>query len=253
MKDIFWLAIFSFLFFRFVIDICRYFSSKNDSENEDEPEDENKFSSQSVKTGKAGESAVSSVLAAYCRRSGSHYFDNITLPFDDGTTQIDHILVTKKGILVIETKNWSGYIYGKAEDATWTQVLPSGKNIYQNPIRQNYKHWLAICSLLDFLPLYCIQEVVVFTGKALFKADIPDGVLFIDELEKFLDIINFDNLTDDDIFRSVGRIECSRFERSHETDRKHQEYLKRTFGHSHVYMDKEYIRRRNYRYKNFRS
>lgn len=203
--------------------------------------------------GKTGEFAVSSVLAAYCSSSGAHYFDNITLPFDDGTTQIDHVLVTKKGILVIETKHWSGSIYGKAEDATWTQVLSSGKNIYQNPIRQNYKHWLAICSLLDFLPQYCIQEIVVFTGNAIFKTDIPDGVVFIDELEDVLEFISFCRISDDDIHRVVGRIECNRFERSEQTDLAHKEYLNRTFGNSPIYMGREYIRRRNYRYKNFRS
>jgi hypothetical protein len=204
-------------------------------------------SSSAEYAGKIGESAVSSVLTGYCRRSNAHFFDNVTLPVDDGTTQIDHILVTKKGVLVIETKNWSGYIYGKAEDATWTQVLSSGKNVYQNPIRQNYKHYLAICSLLDFLPQYCIQEIVVFTGKAIFKTDIPDGVVFIDELEDVLEFIDFGNLSDDDIHRSVGRIECNRFERSHQTDRIHQEYLKRNFGNSPIHINGEYIRRRNYR------
>ena len=35
------------------------------------------------------------------------------LPADDGgTTQIDHILVSKYGIFVIETKNRKGWIFG---------------------------------------------------------------------------------------------------------------------------------------------
>ncbi len=203
-----------------------------------------KRNSPPVYFGKTGESAVSSVLAAYCRSSGAHYFDNITLPFDDGTTQIDHVLVTKKGILVIETKHWSGSIYGKAEDANWTQIVPSGKKIYQNPIRQNYKHWLAICSLLDFLPQYCIQEVVVFTGNAVFKTDIPDGIVFIDELEDVLEFIDFCRILDDDIYRAVGRIECSRLERSEQTDKDHREYLNRTFG-SQTFHSRYYYRKKN--------
>lgn len=241
--------VFAILFWAFIVYLVYIYIRKGKKFSYGVPR---KRLSPSERIGKIGESAVSSVLTEYCRRSGAHYFDNITLPFDDGTTQIDHVLVTKKGVLVIETKNWAGSIYAKAEDQKWTQVLSSGKNIFQNPIRQNYKHWLAICSLLDFLPQHCIQEVVVFTGNAKFKTGIPDGVLFIDELEEFLDLFDFGTLSNDDIHRSVGRIECNRLERSEQTDLDHRDYLNRTFGNSPIHMDGEYIRRkRYYRYRNW--
>ena len=37
---------------------------------------------------------------------------NVTLPTDDGTTQVDHIVVSKFGIFVVETKNMKGWIFG---------------------------------------------------------------------------------------------------------------------------------------------
>ncbi len=39
-----------------------------------------------------------------------HYtlFKNVTLPTEDGTTQIDHIIVSRYGVFVIETKNMKG-------------------------------------------------------------------------------------------------------------------------------------------------
>ena len=52
-----------------------------------------------------------------------HLMNNITLPFKDGTTQIDHILVSRYGIFVIETKHYKGWIFGDENSKNWTQVL----------------------------------------------------------------------------------------------------------------------------------
>lgn len=182
--------------------------------------------------GKQGECAVSSVLSAYCSHSGGYFFDNVTMNFADGTTQIDHVLLTKKGILIIETKNYSGWISAKTDDEKWTQTVGKIKNIFQNPLRQNYKHWLAVQTLLNFLPKGIIQDIVIFTGNAEFKMTTPEGVLFLDELEEFLERINFGYIADDEFQRAIGLIEYARLERSEDTDRKHQEFLNRTFGGS---------------------
>ena len=58
---------------------------------------------------------------------------------DEKTSQIDHILINKKGIFVIETKNYSGRIYGQENQLEWTQVLNYGKvkNKLYNPVKQN--------------------------------------------------------------------------------------------------------------------
>ena len=48
---------------------------------------------------------------------------NITLPTDDGSTQIDHIIVSEFGIFVIETKNMKGWIFGSENQKTWTQKI----------------------------------------------------------------------------------------------------------------------------------
>jgi hypothetical protein len=180
--------------------------------------------------GKQGEDAVNAVLEEYCRHSGAYLLDNITMKFKDGTTQIDHILLTKKGILVIETKNYSGWIFAETEDSTWTQVTGQNKNTFQNPLRQNYKHWLAVQSVLPFLPQEIMQSIVVFTGNAQFKTDIPEGVLFLDELKDFLDIFDFGRITAAKLKRSVTSIQKVMLEQSTETDQKHIAYLKKKFS-----------------------
>ena len=55
-------------------------------------------------------------------------------------TQIDHIVISQWGIFVIETKTYSGWVFGDAKSAQWTVSHFRRKDRFQNPLRQNYKH-----------------------------------------------------------------------------------------------------------------
>jgi len=91
--------------------------------------------------GKFGEIRVNRILQNRLGREQYRLFKNVTLPTKDGTTQVDHILVSVFGVFVIETKNMGGWIFGKPEEEKWTQKFPWNKGIpFQNPRRQNYKH-----------------------------------------------------------------------------------------------------------------
>ena len=100
---------------------------------------------------------------------------NLTLPAQDGTTQIDHVVVSRFGIFVIETKNMKGWIFGKASQAKWTQQIYRGKNRFQNPVRQNYKHVKAIEDALGIAEEQ-IYNLVVFVGSAEPKTEMPENV-----------------------------------------------------------------------------
>ena len=67
-----------------------------------------------------------------------HLLNHVTLRLEDGTTQIDHVLVSRFGIFVIETKDYKGWIFAGAGDRYWTQVLYRTKFRFQNPLRQNH-------------------------------------------------------------------------------------------------------------------
>ena len=60
--------------------------------------------------------------------------DDIILPSPNGTTQIDHVLVSTFGIFVIETKNMQGWIFGGEKDGTWCQSIYGHKTRFQNPL-----------------------------------------------------------------------------------------------------------------------
>jgi restriction system protein len=143
------------------------------------------------------------------KRLPSEYqiINDVTLPTDTGTTQIDHIVVSPYGVFVIETKNYAGAIYGSEKQAQWTQALNKhSKHRFQNPLRQNYKHTQTLKSALNLSDDY-IFSVIVFAGNCVFKTEMPenvtkqgdwvryiqtkkDRVLSIDEVEAAIDIIN---------------------------------------------------------------
>src|SRR5512142_2488934 len=64
--------------------------------------------------------------------------DNVIVPSSNGTTQIDHVIISKYGIFVIETKNMHGWIFGNTNDDRWTESIFGTKHQFQNPLRQNY-------------------------------------------------------------------------------------------------------------------
>ena len=91
--------------------------------------------------GTCGEAIISILLRLSLNRRKYHIIDNVTLKTPDGTTQIDHIVVSRKGVFVIETKNMSGWIFGSEKQVEWTQSFPSKRKYkFKNPIHQNYKH-----------------------------------------------------------------------------------------------------------------
>jgi hypothetical protein len=152
--------------------------------------------------------------------------NNVTLETQQGTTQIDHILVADTGLFVIETKHYSGWIFGRATDPQWTQVIYNKKSRFQNPIRQNYGHVKALQALLSLSP-DAFVPVVVFTGEAVFKSDLGPTVLKLPELIACLSAerpILFDEQA---MACLAGRIEMARMRRSLETDEYHLNYVRR--------------------------
>ena len=84
-------------------------------------------------------------LKGYCKS-----LHNIYVPYKGRTSEIDVLLVNKKGIFVIESKNYSGWIFGNEQQRHWTQCLPNKeKNKFYNPIMQNATHINALSQYLD--------------------------------------------------------------------------------------------------------
>ena len=71
-----------------------------------------------------GERAVSKGLSRFDPVTYQTFHD-LYLPRPDGqgSTQLDHIVVSPFGIFVIETKNYRGWIFGSEKQGHWTQQI----------------------------------------------------------------------------------------------------------------------------------
>lgn len=130
-----------------------------------------------------------------------YVINNLIVADENGhTSQIDHIVINRGGIYVIETKNYSGRIYGSEHDKEWTQVLKFGKVKYKhyNPLRQNATHIYRLSEKLNTKEnfhsvIIFIQENIkyikapgVITPWGLKKAITPnDVVLTPGEMENY--------------------------------------------------------------------
>jgi hypothetical protein len=177
-----------------------------------------------------GEALVRKAIQNTCLGSSWHLLNNVTLPTPDGTTQIDHILLSRYGIFVIETKDYSGWIFGDAKSSQWTQVLYKQKFRFQNPLRQNYKHVKAVQVLLDLLPKEQIEGAVIFTGNAEFKTTRPEGIYWLNEFTAVLSTLKAEIISENRLQFCVGRLECQRLSLTKKTDVEHQQNLSKRFG-----------------------
>jgi hypothetical protein len=135
--------------------------------------------------GARGERRVNSILDRQLPSKEYKVFHDVTLHTSQGPTQIDHIVVSRYGVFVVETKNYTGWIFGDAKSKQWTQTIYGYKSRFQNPLRQNFKHTKAVESFLSLSPRY-VHSVVVFVGDAEFKTDLPDNVTHLRELCSFI-------------------------------------------------------------------
>lgn len=101
---------------------------------------------------------------------------NLIIPSQNGTSQIDHLLVSEFGVFIIETKYRTGWIFGSKEQSTWTQTVYRRKYPFQNPLRQTYRQKKVLSEFLG-IPDYKIHTVVYFVGNCRFKTRMPQNVI----------------------------------------------------------------------------
>jgi hypothetical protein len=125
--------------------------------------------------GSYGEYKVRKAIKKIEASSSGKYkaFHNLYIPKQDGTTsQIDHIILSDQGLFVIETKNYSGWIFGDETSKYWMQVIYKRKEKFLNPILQNKGHIKALRNWLgEAFSHIPIHSVVVFLPKAKFKSN----------------------------------------------------------------------------------
>ena len=153
-------------------------------------------------------------------------FQNVTLKTRDGTTQIDHVIVSRYGVFCIETKNMTGWIFGNADNRQWTQKIYRQSYRFQNPLRQNYKHVRALESLLG-LARGRVHSVVVFAGGATLKTAMPENVTYALGFPRYVKSFTKVVFSPFEVVRLCETIESGRLEPTWKTHRAHVRIVKK--------------------------
>ena len=114
---------------------------------------------------------------------GGVLMNNVFLKTGRGSTQIDHLLLCKWGLYVIETKSHNGRIL--VEDREWTQIYGEKVIRFHSPVRQNKSHVNALRSVLDGkrgIPRVNVMGLVVFTSRRVSFSRQVKGVVRLSEL-----------------------------------------------------------------------
>src|SRR5690606_24310916 len=143
------------------------------------------------------------IFLKFLNKKDYRVVNNLTLYGAGYKSQIDHVVVSKFGIFVIETKNYKGWILGGEHSQYWTQVIFKRKEKLYNPIRQNFGHIKALKFHLSGYPFIKYIPIVVFTNRATLKVKTSSDVIYtyrlIRTMKKYDEVI-LSETTRDDIY-----------------------------------------------------
>ncbi len=178
-------------------------------------------------TGWLGE--LKTVFAQKLFLQSSDYIDlnNVTIRARRGTTQIDHVIISRYGVFVVETKNMSGWIFGREHDPFWTKTNKGNKLRFQNPLHQNEGHIRAL-SQLARIPPERMHSIVVFRGDCSLRTPMPPNVLtggYITYVKNKRQVL----FTEAEVKRIEATIKAEMLPKTRATRLKHVDHLNQRF------------------------
>ncbi len=162
--------------------------------------------------GARGEQAVHDILRQSLPSSDYAVLRDVMLRSEDGVVQIDHVVVSRFGIFVIETIDLDGWIFGSGKDSHWILSLDDSRTEFPNPLWANRPRIQALQTLLG-LRATKFHSLVVFAGKVQFRNPMPVNVMLLERLVAFVQVRNTPSLSLEEAARADQAIETHRLER----------------------------------------
>lgn len=182
---------------------------------------------QSKRIGNIGEDKVNGVLNGLPSCNFKAY-PNVMLKTGGGTTQIDHIVVSRRGIFVIETKNYKGRIFGDPISKYWTQCLYGKggtitKNKFYSPYKQNQGH---LRNVIKSLGTNSLCGVICFANEDVDLSGVScESVVLITNLYNLIEnIYSYAPIADYDFYSMCDKLESTNIQSSY-FERRHKKYV----------------------------
>ncbi len=98
---------------------------------------------------------------------------------DEGEIQIDHLVLTAQGLLVIDVKDVTGAVFGSDKMQDWTVIAEDRRYTFPNPQPALYDRIAAVRQIVRQVP---VAGRILFLDGASFTKGVPDLVATLDEL-----------------------------------------------------------------------
>ncbi|HET6630390.1 MAG TPA: nuclease-related domain-containing protein [Woeseiaceae bacterium] len=106
--------------------------------------------------------------------------DGLVLPnVDEGEIQIDHLLLTSSGLLIVDVKEVSGNVFGSDKMQDWTVINSERRFTFANPQPALFDRVAAVREIVRQVP---VAGRILFLDGAAFTKGVPSLVCTIDEL-----------------------------------------------------------------------
>jgi hypothetical protein len=113
-----------------------------------------------------------------------------------GEIHIEHLLLTVRGILVVNVKPYVGVVFASDRMDQWTAIGPKGRSVFPNPLSALYDRVAAVRQLVRDIE---VAGFVVFPTLADFSKGRPDDVRLPEDL-----LADYARNDDDDPDRVTG-------------------------------------------------
>jgi hypothetical protein len=114
--------------------------------------------------------------------SSDKIFHDLFIEKKDGTySQIDIVVLTEVGFVVIEVKDFSGWIFGFGNNEKWVHILGKMKYPFYNPVFQNDGHIRNLKNKISKSDNISFYSLIVFYGNCELKkiSNIPNTTFVI--------------------------------------------------------------------------
>ena len=158
------------------------------------------------------------IAEALLDRETYRQLHDVMLETKDGPVRIDHVIVSRFGVFVVEAMDMRGEILGRAFDPEWMQTDGGERVKFQNPLRPNYNRKLALDALLR-IGEHKIFSVISFTDRSRFQVEMPDNVTRGKDFVKYIKSKDAVLINDSQLQGIVDTIQGARLKRPPAADK----------------------------------
>jgi hypothetical protein len=109
------------------------------------------------------------------------HIEELVIPSaDEGEIQIDHLLLTSQGLLILEIKDVQGTVFGSDKMQDWAVIAEDRRYTFSNPQPALYDRIAAVRQIVREVP---VAGRILFLDGADFTKGVPE---FVTDLEKLV-------------------------------------------------------------------